>query len=140
MNKMHPKSAVLKNLAILAIIPCLILLLTFSVSAQKTSGQINGTVLDANGAAIPDATVTVTQIGTNAQRTVTTNEEGNYTVPDLPIGIYKVSVTKTGFKETIAPNVTVNVASNTRQDFNLEVGQVGAVVTIQSDDIQVETQ
>jgi hypothetical protein len=140
MNKMRPNSAVLKNLAILAIIPCLILLLTFSVPAQKTSGQINGTVLDAQGAAIPDAAVTVTQVGTNARRTVTTNEEGIYTVPDLPIGIYKISVIKTGFKETIAENVTVNVASNTRQDFNLEVGQVGAVVTIQSDDIQVETQ
>jgi hypothetical protein len=140
MNKIHPRSAVLKISAILAIIPCLILLLTFPVSAQKTSGQISGTVLDQSGAAIPDATINITQVGTNAQRVVTTNAEGGYTVPDLPIGIYKVSVTKTGFKETIAENVTVNVASITRQDFNLEVGQVGATITIQSDDIQVETQ
>jgi hypothetical protein len=64
------------------------LLLTFSVSAQKTSGQINGSVLDPQGAAVPAATVTVTQLETGISRTTTTSDDGNFIVPDLPIGTY----------------------------------------------------
>src|SRR5438034_6187752 len=119
---------------------CLALLLAFSVPAQKSSGQISGTVLDPQGAAIPDATVTVTQPATGLLRTVTTSSDGNFSVTDLPIGVYRISVTKTGFKETVAESVTVNVASVTRQDFSLAVGSVGEVVTIQGSDIQVETE
>jgi len=123
-----------------AVVTCLILLVAFSVPAQKFSGQLTGTVLDPQGSAIAGATVTVTQPATGTLRTVTTSSEGNYSIPDLPIGIYKVVVTQSGFKETVAENVTVNVATVTRQDFNLTIGGVGEVVTIQGSDIQVETQ
>jgi hypothetical protein len=139
-KRIHPASVVLKVLAIFAVVPCLILLLTFSVPAQKTSGQISGSVLDPNGAVVADATVKATQVGTGLERTATTSSEGNYSIPDLPIGVYRLSVTKSGFKETIAENVTVNVASVTRQDFSMAIGAVGEVVTIQSSDIQVETE
>lgn len=137
MNRIHLTAVVLK---VLAVSTCLVLLMTFSVSAQKTSGQISGTVLDPRGAAIPDATVTVTQAATGLLRTASTSNDGNYSVTDLPIGIFRVSVTKTGFKETVAENVTVNVSTVTRQDFNLTVGGVGEVVTIQGGDVQVETE
>jgi hypothetical protein len=139
-NRIHPTAIVLKVLAIFAVVPCLILLLTFSVPAQKTSGQISGSVIDPNGAVIGDATVKATQAGTGLERTVTASSDGNYVIPDLPIGVYRVSATKTGFKETVAENVTVNVATVTRQDFNLQIGGVGEVVTIQTSDIQVETE
>lgn len=135
-----PPVVILRFLVIFALVPSLILLLTFSVPAQKTSGQINGTVLDPKGASIPDATVTVIQVGTGLQRTVSSSQDGNYVVTDLPIGIYRVSASKSGFKETVAENVTVNVSTVTRQDFNLEIGAVGEVVTIQTTDVQVETE
>lgn len=124
----------------IAVLPTLILMSAGIVSAQRTSGQLTGTVTDPNGAAVIGATVTATQIGTNASREATTNEDGLFTITDLPIGAYRVSVKGTGFKESVSPNVTVNVASVTRQDFNLEIGGVGEVVTIQSSDVQVETQ
>jgi hypothetical protein len=139
-NKTHPTTVVVRVLAILAVSSCFILLLTFSIAAQKTSGQITGTVLDPNGAAVADAAISVTQVGTGLQRNVTTNEDGNYSVPDLPIGVYRLSATKTGFKESVVENVTVNVATATRQDFSVQIGQVGEVVTIQANDVQVETQ
>src|SRR5690349_23815384 len=84
----------------LFVLTLLVLLLALSVPAQKTSGQISGTVLDPQGAAVPDATVTATEVGTGLVRTITTTQEGNYSLPDLPIGTYRVSVTKQGFKET----------------------------------------
>ena len=134
------KNPVFKIGAFRALLPCLLLLLTLSVSAQKQSGQISGTITDPNGAAVGNATITATDVGTNSQRTVTTSADGVYTVPDLTIGIYRVAVAVTGFKESIAQNVTVNVATITRQDFKLEVGQANEVVTIEADQIQVETQ
>ena len=136
-NRIRLTALFIKALAVSA---CLILLLVFSVSAQKSSGQISGTVLDPQGAAIPGATVSVTQSAAALQRSVMTNDDGNYSVTDLPIGIYRIAVTKSGFKETVAESVTVNVASVTRQDFSLEIGGVGEIVTIQTSDIQVETQ
>ena len=123
------------------IIPAfLMLFLALPVSAQKTSGQISGNVTDQGGAALPDATVTATQVGTGIQRTVVTSDDGNYTISDLAVGVYRVAITKSGFKETIAEDVTVNVSTTTRQDFSLQVGQVGERVEITADAIQVETQ
>src|SRR5215213_263408 len=130
----------LRTGAMLIIPAFLMLFLALPVSAQKSSGQISGNVTDPGGAVLPDATVTVTQVGTGLQRTVTTNDDGNYTITDLPIGVYRVSVTKTGFKETVAENVTINVATTTRQDFSLQVGQVGERVEVTADAVQVETQ
>ncbi|HZB45559.1 MAG TPA: TonB-dependent receptor plug domain-containing protein, partial [Pyrinomonadaceae bacterium] len=59
-------------------------------------------------------------------------------VPDLPIGTYRISVTQGGFKETVVEGVTVNVATTTRQDFMLEVGGVGERVDIVATDVQVQ--
>ena len=127
-------------LAALAIVPTILFVLAGPVSAQRTSGQLTGTVTDPNGAAVVGVTVTATQTGTNLHRDVTTNEDGHYNITDLPIGEYRISIKASGFKETQVTDVRVSIASVTRQDFKLEVGAVGEIVTIQSDDIQVETQ
>jgi hypothetical protein len=119
---------------------CLVLTLVSAVHAQKTSGQITGTVLDQTGAALPDTTVTVTQIGTGLSREVKSNQDGNYTVADLPIGVYRISVAHSGFKEGIVESVTVNVATTTRQDLTMEVGDVGEKVEVVASEIQVETE
>lgn len=105
-----------------------------------TSGQIAGNVSDQNGAAIPDATVTVTQLGTGATRTLTSSQEGNYSIANLAIGVYKLTISKTGFKETSISNVVVNVSSTTRQDVVMETGAVTETVNITADNIQIETQ
>lgn len=149
MSKLYPLSFQRKKIggkmswgigATISLLLCLMCFSTFPTFAQKTSGQISGNVVDPSGAALPDATITVTQVGTGTQRTVTTSSDGNYTVTDLPIGAYRISVKKTGFKESVVDNVVVNVASITRQDISVQVGQVDEVVTISADAIQVETQ
>src|SRR5215204_1467015 len=136
LKKVHP----FVRFTALAIVPTILFVLAGPVSAQRTSGQLTGTITDPNGAAVVGATVSATQTSTNLRRDVTTNEEGHYSITDLPIGEYKICVKGSGFKESLVTNVTVNVASVTRQDFKLEVGAVGEVVTITSDTIQVETQ
>ncbi len=134
------KDVLLKIGVMMAVVPFLCLFLTIPTLAQKTSGQISGSVVDQSGAAVPETTITVTQVGTGVQRTVTTSDDGVYTITDLQIGTYRMSATRSGFKEAITENVVVNVATSTRQDLTLEVGSVDQQVTITADAIQVETQ
>lgn len=112
-----------------------------SVSAQtSTTGQVSGNVADQSGAAVPDATVTITNTGTAEKRTVTTSSDGNYSIPNLAVGTYRLSVSKNGFKETAVAEVVVNVANVTRQDIALEIGQLSETVEITADAVQVQTQ
>src|ERR1043166_6029559 len=78
--------------------------LTPAINAQTqiTTGTIQGTVLDANGAAVPDAGVEVKNLGTNATRTTATDEEGRFIVLQLQPGLYNVTVTKSGFATLVA--------------------------------------
>jgi len=121
----------------------LILLLSaflMPIYGQKTTGQISGTITDPNGAALPDAAITITEVGTGAQRTARTNADGNYTFADLPIGPYKLVVAHDGFKSANVANLVVNVNTTTRLDVPLEIGAATEQVTITADTIQVETQ
>ncbi len=118
-----------------------ILSLLGSVSAQTvTTGQITGSVTDQSGAVVPSASVTVTKIDTGEKRTVMTSDDGNYSIPNLAVGTYNVSVTKDGFKETNVSNLVVNVANVTRQNIALEIGQVSEIVQITADAVQVQTE
>jgi hypothetical protein len=118
----------------------LVLTLASPVYAQKTSGQITGEVVDQNGAALPDVTVTITQVGTGISRDVKSNQNGNYTVPDLPIGVYRITASHTGFKEAIVDGVNVNVSTTTRQDLTMEVGAVGEKVEIVASELQIQSE
>ncbi|MEP7037933.1 MAG: carboxypeptidase regulatory-like domain-containing protein [Acidobacteriota bacterium] len=112
-----------------------------AISAQTvTTGQLTGNVTDQSGAVVPGATVTVTQVGTGEQRTATTSDDGNYTVPNLAVGTYRLNISKNGFKETAVGSVLVSVANVTRQNVSLEIGQLSEVVEITADAVQVQTQ
>src|ERR671912_742041 len=67
-------------------------------SAQMTRGGIAGTVRDASGGVVPGATVTVTNMGTNAVQTATTDAQGFYRVAALEPGTYMVSIELSGFR------------------------------------------
>ena len=115
-------------------------LLSFASAQTATSGQLTGNITDQGGAAVPEATVTVTQNGTGETRTTTTNDDGNYTIPNLAVGTYRLTITKDGFKESAVASVTINVANVTRQNISLEIGQLSEVVEVTADQIQVQTQ
>ncbi len=75
----------------LAIFLALSFSLTVAALAQVTTADITGRVLDPNGAAVPNASVSVRNTGTSQTRTAQTNEEGDYTITQLPPGTYEVS-------------------------------------------------
>src|ERR1041384_2638664 len=109
------------------------ILITFSRTgyAQGTNlGTIRGTVTDANGAVLPSAAVQVTDQATGLSRNFTTNGEGNYEVPALKPGTYKVTITATGFKTT-SMDAVVSGSDTVRADLKLEVGaQTESVVVV----------
>lgn len=115
-------------------------LLFFSFGAmtafgQASTGQISGVVTDESGAVVSGATVTVTEKGTGAKRTVTTTESGNYTVPLLPPGVYSVEVSAPNFRKTTLNDVLVRITEDTNADITLQVGDAGGetvVVTAES--------
>ena len=97
-------------------------------------------MLDQNSAALPETTVNITQVGTGFSREAKSNQDGNYTVADLPVGVYRISAAHAGFKEGVVESVTVNVATTTRQDLSMEVGNVGERVEIVASDLQIDTE
>ena len=87
-------------------------------------------VVDANGAAIPNATVTIKDQNTGATRTVTTDEEGNYTTAGLPPGNYQVQVQAPGFNTTTVDNVVVQPGQPAATGVTLTAGATSEVVTV----------
>lgn len=112
------------------------LLLCFAAVAfgQRTSGNIEGTVTDPNGAVVPNATVTVKSVGATAgfTRTVTTDSNGYYQVAQVPVGTYQVTATGNGFK-TSRQEVVVILDRSAIANFKLEVGGGEVVVDVVSD-------
>src|SRR6188472_4130984 len=96
----------------------------------QTQGGITGTVTDSSGAAIPGATVTVTNTATGGTRNTTTNAEGLYTFPSLPPGTYELKVELQGFKTAEISAFKVDIQQTVRRDVAVQVGTLQETVTV----------
>ena len=113
-------------------------LLATPLFAQKITGTISGVVSDPTGAVVPQATVTIANTETGLVRTVTTNEIGEYTAPDLPNGNYRITVKQASFKETVTSNVELHVASTALVNIQLQMGNTTEQVMVEANAIQVQ--
>jgi hypothetical protein len=113
---------------------------TWTAMAQTATGQITGAVKDANGAVLAKAKVKVSSASTGLSRETTTNEEGIYVFPLLPVGVYAVTVEHQGFRAARKANVSINVDQIVRADFDLTVGDVSAVVEVESGAVALDTE
>ena len=98
--------------------------------AQSTYGAIVGSVTDSSGAAITDANVTLTNVGTSEKRSQSSGSDGLFTFVNLFPGQYRVDVEKPGFKHFARTGLTVEVQQSTRIDAALQVGEVSQVVEV----------
>ena len=103
------------------------------LSAQTTYGSIAGTVADSSGAAISDAQVTLTNIGTAEKRVQQTGSDGLYSFVNLLPGRYRIDAEKTGFKRTSQPEVVVQVQQTSSINLTMQVGDVTQTVEVTSE-------
>ncbi len=117
-----------------------VLSLAAASNAQTFRGTILGTVTDSSGLAVAGATVTVKNTETGLVRTTQTTADGSYTVTELPIGTYTVTISQSGFQTSVTSDVAVNVAGERRVDVALKPGQVSERVEVSGAELpQVET-
>jgi hypothetical protein len=112
---------------------------SFGLSAQTPTGTIQGNVTDPSDAAVGEATVTITNSGTNESKTLRTDSSGHYILPFLKPGTYSVIVAASGFRQVKTDNITVEVAQNRSVDFKLPVGTVSEQVEVQATGAPIET-
>src|SRR5215208_548656 len=110
-----------------------VLLLAVAAAGQTNKGGIAGTVLDQNGAAIPGATVTVTNAGTGQKQTLTTSEDGAFQVSSLDPVVYSITVEAQGFKTATVQSLKVDTATTATANVIMEAGGVGDQVTVVAD-------
>ncbi len=109
------------------------LLVAHPALAQVASGTITGLVKDQAGAAVPGATITVTNIGTNRQRVVTSSSEGVYVALGLTPGTYRLHADLSGFKPLRRQGIRLATGETARIDIDLAVGAVRELVTVTAD-------
>jgi len=110
-----------------------ILALSLAIIGQTNKGGITGTVTDSKGAAVPGATVTITNIGTNKSVVLTSSDEGSFTASTLDPALYNIKVEATNFKKALIEKVKVDTAAVSTVNIIVEVGSVNEEVTIQAD-------
>ena len=110
-----------------------------SAWAQSDRGTITGTVTDSSGARVAGATVAATDVSTGIQNKQTTGSSGDFTLPLLPIGLYKVSVEHTGFKEFIQDGITLSTGQTISLNVALQLGNVTESVQVTGEAPQLQT-
>src|SRR5947209_5673189 len=110
-----------------------------SMAFGQAVSQISGTVKDQVGAVLPGVEITATQTETGIARTAVSNETGNYVLPNLPIGPYKLEAALPGFRTFVQTGIVLQVNSSPVINPTLEVGQVTEQVEVQANAALVET-
>ena len=108
--------------------------------AQIDTGSIVGTVRDASGAVVPDASVSATSLATNIDLTTVTNKSGEYQFNALQPGDYKVKAVAHGFASQETELLHIDVQSRSSVDFTLKVGNINETVEVQSTAPLLDTQ
>src|SRR3954452_17738104 len=117
-----------------------IMLCAIPAVAQLPTGEITGMVTDSSGGAIADATVTLTNTATNAERSLGTNSEGIYDATALPPGSWSIRISKTGFRSEVRKSIDLEVSQVARIDFTLTVGDVSQTVEVRGASPVLDTQ
>ena len=113
------------------LVAAILLVSSSAALAQRTTATVRGTARDSTQAVLPGVSVTVTNEETGLVRAVTTNSQGIYIVPDLPIGRYKIDAQLQGFKRATRTGIVLRVADEFAVDFELSAGDINETVNVE---------
>jgi len=103
-------------------ISCVLLLCGVYALAQSDRGTITGSVLDPAGAVVPNVPIEAKNVATSVTYRAQTSGTGNYTIAQMPVGTYEISVAASGFKKAVRTGVEVSANTTFAVDFTLQVG------------------
>ena len=133
------------RLRLTALVVLALAMFSTALFSQSDVGTITGFVYDPTGATIPNTTVTISNEATGTERKVSTNQDGLYSVTNIPSGFYSVTAEATGFKKFVAAHNKLDPNASSRVDVHLTIGQATETVevtasaqTLQTDSAQVE--
>lgn len=104
------------------------------------AGNIQGSIVDASGALVPNATVTLTDASTHVTRTALTSQAGVYVFPNIPVGAYNLKVTAKGFETYERTGIVLEVGSNISIDAALKVGAADVTVETHAEGLSLQTE
>ena len=140
----HMTRLIFRLQALTVVITMLLASVIFSsqpaIGQETSTGTIVGTITDATGAAIPNATVTLTDVATKAIRKTLTNKEGQYTLVNVTPGTYDLSATSAGFSTDVISGEVVSVGTQTTANFKMMVGAQTTTVEVQASNADLQTQ
>src|SRR5690349_18024857 len=115
-----------------AVLICLVLLCVFGAlrAAAQAGGSISGLVKYASGAVVPGVAATLTNTAIGTQITATTDAQGAYSFPNVPVGHYDLAFTLEGFRPLKRTAISVDIDSRLQIDASLEVGGQSEVVSV----------
>jgi hypothetical protein len=127
------------GLLLTAFVIALALLLVPGQAAGQSTAAYRGTVLDAQGAAVGGAKITVKNLDTGYERSAETDSTGNFLIPALPIGNYRIEIKKAGFKSVVVDSYKMDVGTTASQVYTLTVGDIAQTVEVTSDAPVIES-
>lgn len=116
-----------------------LLFASHAIAQTAGTGVIFGTITDPTGASISGATVTLTDLATNAVRTATTNDAGRYDFPNVPPGKYSITIAKSGFRQAKVANLNVVVGESRTVDAKMELGAATESVEVVASNTDLQT-
>lgn len=131
-----------RTLGSAALLLFLSIFISVNISAQEITGSIFGSVRDNSGAVIPGANITITDPSKDniVVRSITANENGDFTAPNLPVGVYTITVESANFKKTVQTDIKLDVGARRTVDIVLEAGDISEVVTVEAEAVAVDLQ
>jgi len=118
---------------------CLFWMVCVCATAQVFRGVVSGIVTDTSGSAVPGATVGIRNVGTNLAVTYHTGADGAYSFPELPLGMYQLTVEAKGFKKYTRDGIALDVGEKAIADVRLEVGAATESVTVSAELTGIES-
>src|SRR3954453_3395173 len=138
-KSLRPLPTFFNRLNPLSFLVILLAALSSPLLAQTISGTITGTVHDSSGAAVPDATIAVTNTSQNSiVFTGKSSSAGQYTAPFLPVGNYAVIADAAGFQKAQRTGIKLDVNQNLIVDMTLQPGNAQQTVTVTTSPLQVD--
>jgi len=117
-----------------------VLILGFALTASAQEATIVGSVTDQTGLAIPNVTITILNSDTGHSQVISSNDAGQFVVPDLRIGTYAIKAENKGFKTWSTTGLTLRIGDRTRVDIQMQVGNVTDSITVESGALQVQSE